>query len=83
MGGYHGKKTFETFSHSKSVLTKALSPDPDLRFPPFTPGKITWLARLNKIKLPSSSKMFPVLFLGVVALVYLQREFIRSILKSL
>lgn len=35
MGNYHGKGSFDVFSHSKSVLKKALWPDPSLRYPPY------------------------------------------------
>jgi aldehyde dehydrogenase (NAD+) len=35
MGRYHGKFSFETFSHQKSVLTKTFKPDFDLRYPPY------------------------------------------------
>jgi len=35
LGKYHGKYSFETFSHQKSVLTKSFKPDFDLRYPPY------------------------------------------------
>lgn len=35
MGHYHGKSSFETFSHSKSILKRGLWPDPNLRYPPY------------------------------------------------
>lgn len=40
MGAYRGKRTFETFSHQKAVLSKSLKPDTlSLVYPPFTPRK--------------------------------------------
>jgi aldehyde dehydrogenase (NAD+) len=39
MGSYHGKRSFETFSHLKPVLKKANKPDPDLAYPPYTEKK--------------------------------------------
>src|SRR5450759_4687401 len=39
MGAYHGKASFLTFSHAKSVLRKGTKPDPDLAYPPYTPRK--------------------------------------------
>jgi hypothetical protein len=39
MGGYHGKFSFEAFTHMKPVMEKYFS-DPPLRFPPYTPFKI-------------------------------------------
>lgn len=35
MGQYHGKYSFETFSHQKSILNKSFKPDFDLRYPPY------------------------------------------------
>ena len=35
MGSYHGKASFDTFSHQKSILKKPLGIDIPLRYPPF------------------------------------------------
>ena len=35
IGSYHGKKSFETFSHRKSVLRRSFWPDAPLRYPPY------------------------------------------------
>ena len=35
MGGYHGKDSFDTFSHRKSVLKKSRLIDMPLRYPPY------------------------------------------------
>ncbi len=34
MGRYHGRHTFETFTHYKSILRRSLKPDVPLRYPP-------------------------------------------------
>lgn len=39
MGSYHGKKSFETFTHSKSVLCKAKKMELPLKYPPYTDKK--------------------------------------------
>lgn len=39
MGGYHGKTSFDTFSHLKSVLKKPFFLDMDWRYPPYE-GKV-------------------------------------------
>ncbi|MDE7094992.1 MAG: aldehyde dehydrogenase family protein, partial [Anaeroplasmataceae bacterium] len=39
IGSYHGKKTFETFSHYKSILAKANWIDLPIRYTPYTKGK--------------------------------------------
>jgi aldehyde dehydrogenase (NAD+) len=36
MGAYHGRASFETFSHRKSVFTKGTWPDPSLAYPPLS-----------------------------------------------
>jgi aldehyde dehydrogenase (NAD+) len=36
MGAYHGKASFDVFSHRKSVLTKPTRPDPKIPYPPYT-----------------------------------------------
>jgi aldehyde dehydrogenase (NAD+) len=39
-GAYHGRRSLETFSHEKAVLSKALAPDTlQLIYPPYTEGK--------------------------------------------
>lgn len=43
MGAYHGKYGFDAFSHLKPVLEKYLT-DPPLRYPPYTPFKLTAMA---------------------------------------
>src|SRR6266508_2771653 len=39
MGAYHGKASFDVFSHRKSVLVKSTRVDPKLAYPPYTKGK--------------------------------------------
>lgn len=39
LGTYHGKKTFDAFSHLKSVLKRVTFIDPPARYPPYTKGK--------------------------------------------
>lgn len=46
MGKYHGKASFDTFSHYKSVLNRSLLLDIKLRYPPYTQGKLQLLKRL-------------------------------------
>jgi aldehyde dehydrogenase (NAD+) len=40
-GSYHGKYSFDTFSHHKAVMKTATWFDPDLKYPPFK-GKLKW-----------------------------------------
>ncbi|HOT11738.1 MAG TPA: aldehyde dehydrogenase family protein [Polyangiaceae bacterium] len=46
MGAYHGRWTFETFSHRKAVLVKSTKVDPTLFYPPYTELKARWIRRL-------------------------------------
>lgn len=40
MGAYHGRKSFETFSHTKSVLSKGTWCDLPLRYQPYSAAKL-------------------------------------------
>jgi len=45
-GACHGKAGFETFSFKRSVLKRALYPDPSLRYPPYSNRKFGFLKQL-------------------------------------
>lgn len=47
LGAYHGKSTFDTFSHQKSIVKRSLWLDIQLRYPPYL-GKEFWLRFLHK-----------------------------------
>lgn len=49
MGSYHGKKSFETFSHYKSVLVKN-KVEIDLKYPPYTEKKLKIISKIMKCK---------------------------------
>jgi aldehyde dehydrogenase (NAD+) len=44
MGAYHGRHTFETFSHRKAVLSRGFRFDPKWMYPPYS-GLKTKLVR--------------------------------------
>ena len=46
MGAYHGRRSFETFSHRRAVLKKSKFPDPPLLFPPYSARKLRWIKKL-------------------------------------
>ncbi|KAM3308726.1 Aldehyde dehydrogenase [Capsicum baccatum] len=46
MGSYHGRFSFDTFSHKKAVLRRNFSGDAPQRYPPYTPGKARFLKAL-------------------------------------
>ncbi|XP_077867118.1 aldehyde dehydrogenase family 3 member A2-like [Saccoglossus kowalevskii] len=71
MGGYHGKFTFDTFSHKRSVLIKSQGlekANSSLRYPPYTEKQLDWMLWLMK-KSPKRTGLaswFPLMVLGVV-----------------
>jgi aldehyde dehydrogenase (NAD+) len=46
MGAYHGRYSFETFSHRKAVLQRSTWFDLPLRYPPYSDRKLRWLRRI-------------------------------------
>lgn len=44
IGNYHGKASFDTFSHKKSIMKKPTWFDIPLRYPPYK-GKLKWLKK--------------------------------------
>ncbi len=46
IGSYHGKYGFETFSHQKSVLEKATWGEPNIKYPPYSEKKLSWIRKL-------------------------------------
>ncbi|MEO7045980.1 MAG: aldehyde dehydrogenase family protein, partial [Ferruginibacter sp.] len=44
-GAYHGKFTFNVFSHSKPVLKSGTWPDPGFKYPSFK-GKLKWIKKV-------------------------------------
>ena len=45
MGRYHGKASFDTFTHEKSVVIRRNHPDIQLKYPPFSQKKMRWLRK--------------------------------------
>lgn len=46
MGNYHGKYSFYTFSHAKSILDRATWGEPNLKYPPYSEEKSYWIKKL-------------------------------------
>lgn len=49
MGSYHGKKSFDTFSHTKSILIKGKK-EIDLKYPPYNEKKLNFIKKISHIK---------------------------------
>lgn len=47
MGAYHGKKSFDTFSHHKGIMKKPLWLDVPFRYAPYK-GKLKWIKKILK-----------------------------------
>ncbi|KAL0369269.1 UNVERIFIED_CONTAM: Aldehyde dehydrogenase [Sesamum calycinum] len=48
MGAYHGKFSFDAFSHKKAVLRRGFGGDVAARYPPYAPWKMQFLKALLK-----------------------------------
>merc|ERR1712130_377689 len=46
MGAYHGKNSFDTFSHFRSVMFRSTWLDPSLRYPPYLDSDVKTLKKL-------------------------------------
>ncbi|XP_050207645.1 aldehyde dehydrogenase family 3 member H1 [Mercurialis annua] len=46
MGAYHGKFSFDAFSHKKAVLYRSFAGDAAVRYPPYTKGKVRLMKAL-------------------------------------
>lgn len=78
MGAYHGKHSFNTFSHQRPYLLRNLKREGvnKLRYPPNSQSKVDWakfflLKRFNKGKL----WLLFLAFLGIVAAVFVKAEY--------
>lgn len=45
-GNYHGKSGFDAFSHHKSILKKSFFMELDVKYPPYSPKKLSYLKKL-------------------------------------
>jgi len=79
MGGYHGKRSFDSFSHRKSVLMKTNHFDLPQRYPPYSSSDA---AILKLVQTPRPAKHFRMLKLFlivlVLALLYYKRQSIKA-----
>ncbi|HZV71865.1 MAG TPA: aldehyde dehydrogenase [Saprospiraceae bacterium] len=48
-GSYHGKRGFDAFSHTKSIIDKPFWFEMNLKYPPYSKSKLTWIKRLMKL----------------------------------
>jgi aldehyde dehydrogenase (NAD+) len=78
MGAYNGKHTFDTFTHRKSVLKRAVWSDPSLRYPPYTESKLKWLKFLGGEFKVSKWVVFALVAVPVIAFVFSRYGFLFS-----
>ncbi|XP_045176730.1 aldehyde dehydrogenase, dimeric NADP-preferring-like isoform X3 [Mercenaria mercenaria] len=76
MGGYHGKFTFDTFSHKRGCMERGLKMESvnNMRYPPFTKKKENTAAWIMKKKLKSNGSMslIPYFIFGTLFAVILK-----------
>jgi aldehyde dehydrogenase (NAD+) len=79
MGAYHGKHSFESFSHLKPILYAPTLPDPPFRFPPYTEQalKLTklFMFTLTMQKVRRGLGVVGISFLTLIAYVLYSRYF--------
>ncbi|MXV39061.1 aldehyde dehydrogenase family protein [Flavobacteriaceae bacterium Ap0902] len=46
IGHYHGKHGFLAFSHQKSILHRATWAEPNLKYPPYSEEKLSWVKKV-------------------------------------
>uniref|UniRef100_A0A2C9K1W9 Aldehyde dehydrogenase n=1 Tax=Biomphalaria glabrata TaxID=6526 RepID=A0A2C9K1W9_BIOGL len=70
LGSYHGKFSFNAFSHDKPVLEKSLAMDSvnNIRYPPYTDKKLGWVKWImtKKPKKQGMLAFFPFVAIGVI-----------------
>ncbi|XP_069730370.1 aldehyde dehydrogenase family 3 member A2-like isoform X2 [Phaenicophaeus curvirostris] len=86
MGSYHGKHSFETFSHRRTCLIKDLRMEGmnKLRYPPASQKKVDW-AKLFLLKRFNKGRVGLIILalLGVVAALVVAKVSFGSLLSSL
>jgi len=79
MGSYHGRKSFDTFSHRKSVLIKTNWLDVPQRYPPYSSASVRFLGLVQK---PRPRWHFQVLkclvYLVVLFMIFRRRKNIKK-----
>lgn len=80
MGNYHGKYTFDTFSHQKAVLERnynsIVEKISEARYPPFTDSKLDFVRYMTKRRpsiVPPHIDYFLVFFLGAAIVLIIQK----------
>lgn len=73
MGNYHGKFSFDTFSHKKSIMYKKFYLDFPQRYPPYTPFGKKMLESLLAPRTKKQTKMMRLGFLTVVVAIGLKK----------
>jgi len=82
MGSYHGRQSFHTFSHRKSVLCRSTFGDVSARYPPYVPWKVKLLDFVQAARSASSTRKLR--FVLYLILLYMFSKFtrLRSFLRE-
>jgi len=75
MGSYNGRKTFDEFTHRKSVLIKSTFGDVNFRYPPYNESKISTLKFLQTFKFGKYLKMFLIIPILSILLYFAYSKF--------
>jgi len=83
-GAYHGKNSFEAFSHAKPVLHKSIYGDAPIRYPPYTAfnAKVfRWIAEIYRVNSDSFKTFFKYVLLPMLLAMFASR-YVTVSLKS-
>jgi aldehyde dehydrogenase (NAD+) len=83
IGSYNGKKTFDEFSHHKSVLSRPLFGDISFRFPPFSEAIIKKIQSFAYYNIPAfhfcKKHLFSIFVILAVSITYYYTKFNSNI----
>ncbi len=49
IGMYHGRYSFEVFSHYMSMVKSSTFIDPEIKYPPYSKNKLTWIKKIMNL----------------------------------
>ena len=82
MGSYHGRQSFNTFSHRKSVLTRSTFGDVSARYPPYVSWKVKLLDFVQKTRSASTARKFRLVVYLILLFVLSKFTRVRAFLRE-
>ena len=82
MGSYHGRQSFYTFSHRKSVLTRSTFGDVSARYPPYVSWKVKLLDIVQATRSASTARKFRLVVYLILLFVFSKFTRLRGFLRE-